>query len=115
LRQLEKWRNLDKRESEESETLRKRKIELEIELKELKSELEQLTTVTEQRENKYQTRIQKYKDSLKEHAVYSQVLLPHNRSLSLDRMQSRKETRNWNRKTMRLSNLSKDFLTPLTR
>lgn len=75
LRQLEKWRNLDKRENEESDTLRKRKVVLEIELKELKAELEQLTAVTEQREDKYQTRIQKYKDSLKEHAVHSQVLI----------------------------------------
>ncbi|KAI0091321.1 hypothetical protein BDY19DRAFT_697479 [Irpex rosettiformis] len=67
LRQLEKWRNLEKRENEEGDNLRKQKVELEVEVKELKDEIEQLRTVTHERDEKYQNRVQKYKDSLKEH------------------------------------------------
>ena len=75
LRQLEKWRNLEKRENEEGDSLRKRKIELEVEVKELKDEVEQLRAVTHERDEKYQNRIQKYKDSLKEHGVRELVNL----------------------------------------
>ena len=69
VRQLEKLKSSEKRDNEESDNLRKQKIELEVEVKELRDEVEQLTSVTRQRDEKYQNRIREYKDSLKEHVV----------------------------------------------
>ena len=62
VRQLEKWRTMDNRDGEELETLRKRTVELEV-------EIEKLHEVAEKREQKFETKLQKYKDSLNEHMV----------------------------------------------
>lgn len=62
MRQLEKWRTLEHRDGEELGDLRKHKIELEVEVQELRS-------AADQRELKFKTKVQKYKDSLEEHVV----------------------------------------------
>lgn len=69
LRQLEKWRSLESRESSASEELRTRKVELEVRVKELETEAEEIKNVAKERETKWQGKLQRYKDSLKEHAV----------------------------------------------
>lgn len=55
VRQLEKWRTLENRDGAELETLRKRKIELEV-------EVEELHQAAESREQKFKTKLQKFKD-----------------------------------------------------
>ena len=69
LRQLEKWRNIENREGGELETVRKRKIELEIQVKEYGERLAEAEEAQTQLKSKYQTRIQQYKVSLNDHAV----------------------------------------------
>lgn len=66
LRQLEKWRNLDKREGDEATTLRKEKIELEIRVKELEKEVTEISTLAKE---KTKAKIDKFKASLEEHTV----------------------------------------------
>ncbi|EKM58265.1 uncharacterized protein PHACADRAFT_117064 [Phanerochaete carnosa HHB-10118-sp] len=68
LRQLEKWRNIENREGGELETIRKRKIELEIQVKEQEERLAEAEEAQTLLKTKYQTRIQQYKVSLNDHA-----------------------------------------------
>lgn len=68
LRQLEKWRNIEEREGGELETTRKRKIELEIQVKEYEERLAEATEAHTELKAKYQKRIQEYKISLNDHA-----------------------------------------------
>ncbi|GJE88583.1 hypothetical protein PsYK624_046660 [Phanerochaete sordida] len=68
LRQLEKWRNMENREGEELETIRKRKIELDIQVKDYEQRLAEAEEAQTQLKAKYQTRIQQYKASLDDHA-----------------------------------------------
>lgn len=65
VRQLEKWRTMDSRDGAEMETLRKRTVELEV-------EIEKLQETAERREQKFETKLQKYKDSLNEHKASCQ-------------------------------------------
>ncbi|KAI0694610.1 hypothetical protein BC835DRAFT_999225 [Cytidiella melzeri] len=103
LRQLEKYRNLEKQEYEESNNLRKQNIELDTEVQNLKEQVEQYTTLIEERENKYHKRMQEYKESLKEHGVcaipstYTFTLF-----LNMHRMQSKIETMNLSRRIPKL-------------
>lgn len=73
LRQLEKWRNIENREGGELETIRKRKIELEIQVKGHEERLAEVEEAQTLLKTKYQTRIQQYKVSLNDHAVRSQL------------------------------------------
>lgn len=69
LRQLEKWRSLDSRETAENEDLRKKKVELEVRVAELEAELEEVTKVTQARDEKLQAKLQRHKISLGQHVV----------------------------------------------
>ena len=62
VRQLEKWRSIENREGAELDTLRKEKIELEV-------EVDQLQQAAEAREARFNAKVQKYKTSLNEHVV----------------------------------------------
>jgi chromosome segregation ATPase len=68
LRQLEKWRNMESRDSGELEMLRSRKIELEVQVKELQDLRAEADQVQRERD-KLAMKIVRYKDSLKEHHV----------------------------------------------
>ena len=62
VRQLEKWRTMENRDGEELGTLRKRTVELEV-------EVASLHEAEEQREKKFTAKLRKYKDSLAEHVL----------------------------------------------
>lgn len=68
LRQLEKWRKIESREDGELETLRKRKIDLEVKVKEYEGRAAD-AALAERERDKLQVKIQKYKVSLEEHQV----------------------------------------------
>lgn len=68
LRQLEKWRNIESREDNELETLRKHKIELEVQVKEYEERVAE-ASLTERERDKLAVKIEKYKVSLAEHQV----------------------------------------------
>lgn len=68
-RQLEKRQNLESRDSTEVDDLRQKKVDLDIRVAALESELEELTKAAKEREDKTQSKLQKYKASLAEHAV----------------------------------------------
>ena len=61
-RQLEKEHTTESRDGEELETLRKRKVELEV-------EIAQLQETAESREEKFKTKLQRFKASIQEHSV----------------------------------------------
>ena len=62
VRQLEKGRGMENRDEEELESLRKRKVELEV-------EVAQLQETADSREQKFKTKLQKFKESIHEHVV----------------------------------------------
>lgn len=66
--QLEKWKKLESREDEELEKLRKRKVELEVEVQDLQGRLAESSQAAAQRD-KLNTKLDKYKVSLEEHKV----------------------------------------------
>ena len=76
VRQLEKWRTLEAREGEELGDLRKRKIELEVEVQELHS-------AAEERELKFKTKLLRFKQSIADHQVcdvhLSVTTIPHSK------------------------------------
>lgn len=70
LRQLEKWRNMESRDTAELESLRKRKIELEVQVKQQEERVAASGHIEKERD-KLHVKIQKYKVSLEEHQVDS--------------------------------------------
>ncbi|KIP11227.1 hypothetical protein PHLGIDRAFT_160351 [Phlebiopsis gigantea 11061_1 CR5-6] len=66
LRQLEKWRNMESRDTAELESLRKRKIELEVQVKQQEERVAASVHIEKERD-KLHVKIQKYKVSLEEH------------------------------------------------
>lgn len=66
--QVEKWKKLESREDEELEKLRKRKVELEVEVEDLQGRLAESSQAAAQRD-KLNTKLDKYKVSLEEHKV----------------------------------------------
>lgn len=68
-RQLEKWSNLETRDDGERDTLRKRKVELEVEVKTLQTRLGDAEKAAQQREDKLKARIERYKEKIVEHEV----------------------------------------------
>jgi chromosome segregation ATPase len=64
-RQVDKWQSLDTKESEEMEKLRKQRIELEVQVKELETRLASAAQAAEMAANKNE----KYKSRLEEYMV----------------------------------------------
>lgn len=68
-RQLEKWSNLEARDDTERETLRKRKVELEVEVQTLQTRLDDAEKSAQQKEDKLKARIGRYREQMGEHEV----------------------------------------------
>lgn len=71
-RQMEKWRTLEGREGAEVETLRKTRIELEIQVRELETRAEEAEKDADDKDSiiqKFQRKLEKYKAALEEHSV----------------------------------------------
>ncbi|KAJ3477815.1 hypothetical protein NLI96_g10206 [Meripilus lineatus] len=66
-RQLEKWSNLEARDDTERETLRKRKVELEVEVQTLQTRLDDAEKSAQQKEDKLKARIGRYREQMGEH------------------------------------------------
>ena len=73
LRQLEKWRNMEERDTTELESLRKRKIELEVQAKQYEDRVAESDHIEKERD-KLHVKIQKYKVSLEEHQVSTEFV-----------------------------------------
>lgn len=69
-RQLEKWSNLEAQDDTEMEINRKRKVELEIEVRTLQARLEDAEKVVQQKEDKVKARIERYREKIAEHEVW---------------------------------------------